>query len=192
MLALRQRVCYHHSCWASQLLGFPDTFLRQLQVLHQGQHALLLVPVPERLEDAKVEIQRQTVGGGAVPEQQVGGNLVLQFVEILLIVGVLGLHGDDPMELPIQPDILRHVKEVRQILLLLQVLLHLKDALITAAMDGGPEGPHLQHSPCLIHLPQIRGGGLCHHGALLAAHQCGGRGALCAHGQHSQPGGCHV
>ena len=69
------------------------------------------------------------------------------------------------MELPIQLDILRHVKEVRQILLLLQVLLHLKDALITAAMDGGPEGPHLQHSPCLIHLPQIRGGGLCHHGA---------------------------
>ena len=34
--------------------------------------------------------------------------------------------------------------------------------------------------------------GLCHHGALLAAHQCGGRGALCAHGQHPQPGGCHV
>ena len=29
-------------------------------------------------------------------------------------------------------------------------------------------------------------------GALLAAHQCGGRGALCAHGQHPQPGGCHV
>ena len=41
-------------------------------------------------------------------------------------------------------------------------------------------------------LHRIKPKSLCHHGALLAAHQCGGRGALCAHGQHPQPGGCHV
>ncbi len=62
--------------------------------------------------------------------------------------------------------------------------------LFTAALSaalGATAPPHQDQKPDLLYAR-----GLCHHGALLAAHQCGGRGALCPDRLHPEPGGCPV
>ncbi len=62
--------------------------------------------------------------------------------------------------------------------------------LLTAALSavaGRSAPPHQAQEPDLLYA-----GGLCHHGALLAAYQVVGAVPFVLTGRHSQPGGCHV